>query len=188
MTGIWRLRALVLVLVGALGVHQARYLLVPPDRYHDLVAVHGYLVWLMPLVAGLLFVATVQLAARIRYAERPELPSPRVLWLTATVSLLAVFVVQEAIELTVAHGYLPGPGELADHVGWQLVPLAAAVGGAIALLLGGAAAAVRSVLARRAAPGKHRLLPGPFHSSLLRAPRGSVLARNLAGRAPPLRS
>src|SRR4051794_35954263 len=65
MTGIWRVRAAMPTLMGALAVHQARYRLTPRDHDHELAAVHAYLAWLMPVAAALVFVAVVELGARL---------------------------------------------------------------------------------------------------------------------------
>lgn len=190
MTGIWRLRAAVLILVGAVGVHHARYAISPPEHAHELAAVHAYMTWLVPLTAALLFVTVLQLGAWLHEAgrsdanERPELPSAWALWLAATATLVNVFALQETVELSVAHDQIPALAELLEHLGWQTVPLVVACGGALALLLKGAAHVVCALVGRmrrKRSPGTRLALP--------RAPmlggRGSVLARHLAGRGPP---
>ncbi len=188
MTGLWRLRAAVLTLVGALIVHQVRYLLAPPEHDHQLVAAHGYFTWLMPLAAALLFVTLAQFAVWIRRAEGGdghELPSFGALWIGAGFSLLTVFGIQETLEVTAAHGQWPTLTELGGAVGWEVLPFVVAVGGLLALLLRGAAH-VAAWASRR-----HRHQPRPRARAVL-GPRppvviapACVLARFLAGRAPP---
>lgn len=53
-----------LTLVGALAVHQGRYVLVPREQDHELAAAHTYLSWLMPVAAALLFVTVVHARQR----------------------------------------------------------------------------------------------------------------------------
>jgi hypothetical protein len=187
-TGIWRLRATVLTLVGALVVHQGRYLLAPGAHDHALAGAHGYLAWLMPLAGTLLFLTAVQLAVWVRRrsggGELPDLPPAGALWLTATLSLLSVFAIQESAETFLTHGYLPTLGELLAHGGTAVVALAGVVGGLLALALKGAAAVIRRALreprARRPLPAPRAVPPTPFLAA-----RTCVLARFLAGRAPP---
>ncbi len=184
MTGIWKFRAALLTLIGAAIVHQARYLIAPPEHVHELAKVHHYLVWLMPIVAAMVFVAVVQFIVCLRAPdEGPRLPPVRVLWVAASTSLVLVFAAQETLELTAAHGELPGALELLQHLGWQLVPLALAVGGLLALILRGAVEVVRRLAPRRVP--RHRSIRLVRPRTLLRAERRSLLARHLAGRAPP---
>ena len=63
MTGIWRLRAAILILVGALALHHGRYAFATPEHEHEVVAAHAYLPWLAGASAMSLFSAVVQLAA-----------------------------------------------------------------------------------------------------------------------------
>jgi hypothetical protein len=78
MTGIWRIRATILTLAGALGVHQGRYLFAPQEHEHELAGVHGYLPWITPALGALVFLAVVQLVARLdrvsptTYSELPR--------------------------------------------------------------------------------------------------------------------
>jgi hypothetical protein len=190
MTGIWRVRAAILTLLGVLMVHQGRYALAPSAHEHELAAVHGYLTWAAPVLAALAFVAVAELAVRVRRPALeaggpPALPAGRVLWAISTTCMVGVFGVQEALETWVAHGHLPGVGDLLVDGGWTAVLLAAAAGAVIALALRGAASAIRWALSRvrRRARRPGARSAAPF--AVLLAPAGSVLARRLAGRAPP---
>ena len=188
MTGIWRLRAAILVLVGALAVHHGRYAFATPAHEHELATAHAYLPWLASASAVLLFLVVVQLAAVLgRAGERsgPELPRTRTLWLTATLSLLAVFGAQESLELVLSHGHLPEPAELLGGAGWTAIPLAVAAGGFIALLLRGAATVVRWALGRRRPVIRQAPLTLAAPRRPLLAAARPVLACRLAGRGPP---
>lgn len=189
MTGIWRLRAAILILVGALAVHHGRYLFATREHEHELAAAHSYLPWLGCASAMLLFLAVVQLAAYVARASdvyRPKLPRARTLWLVATGSLLTVFGAQETAEFFFAHGHLPELAELLGAGGWTAVPLAVAAGALIALSLRGAATVLRWALGRRRRPIVRQAPPALLSPQppVLAAPR-SVLARRLAGRGPP---
>ena len=188
MTGRWQARAAILTLVGVLGVHQARYLFAPVEHEHELAAAHTYLTWLTPLAGVLLFLLVVQFVSRLGRLDgegAPRLPRTRTLWLSATVTLLWVFGAQESLETFFSHGHLPGLAELLGGGGWTVVPFAVIAGGAIALLLRGAATVVSWALARRPRRARRTVAALVAPSTPVLAPRGSVLARRLAGRGPP---
>jgi hypothetical protein len=187
-TGPWRGKAAALALAGALGVHHARYALVPPEHLHEYSAAHAYLPWVVPVAGALLFLAAAQLALLVRRAEgAAALPGVRALWLAATFTLLLAFGAQEVLEGLAAHGQAPGLGELLGEGGWVVLPLAALAGGLIALLLRGAEHVVRWALARRRADRRRApVAVVRIRVASRRAPRTSELARFLAGRAPPL--
>lgn len=187
MSGAWRLRAGALTLVGSLAVHQGRYLAFPRHDDHHAEA-HAYFEWLVPALAALAFAVLAELGVRLARARRgkaPALPSAGRLWAASSLALIAIFGAQEAVEGFVTHGAWPAPTELLAAGGWSALPLAAAIGGAVALLLRGAAEAVEWARRRLPAPAPRapqlRLPPLTTVS-----PRGSVLARRMAGRAPPL--
>jgi hypothetical protein len=186
MSRLWRLRAAVLTLVGALGVHEGRYLFAPPEHEHALADAHAYLGWVVPLAGALLFLAVVQVGVRI---GRPEgegtLPAARALWLGATASLLTVFGAQECAEAFLSHGHLPLLADVLGAGGWVAIPLCIAAGGLVALLLKGAAEVLRRALARRAPRRPPVATVCPRAHAAVLVPRASVLARQLAGRAPP---
>ena len=189
MSGIWRVRAALLILAGALAVHHGRYALATVEHEHELAAAHGYLPWLAGAATVLLFLAVVQLAVhlgRAGEAPGPELPRPCVLWLAATVCLLGVFGAQESLETFLVHGHPPSPSDILGAGGWSAVPLAVAAGGLIALLLRGAATVLRWALGRRRRPVVRQAPPALLapRRPLLAASR-SVLARRVAGRGPP---
>ncbi len=188
MTWPWRLRAAVLTLVGVLGVHHGRFLFATEEHEHELAGVHVYLTWLAPAAGVLLFLAVTQLAAhlgRLDHRSAPRLPRARTLWLWSVVTLLGVFCAQECVETLLAHGHLPEVAELLGGGGWTVLPLSVAAGGAIALLLRAAATVVGWVLGRAARRRRSVARPALPPRAPGLAPRASVLARRLAGRAPP---
>ncbi|HYI19092.1 MAG TPA: hypothetical protein VD836_10305 [Solirubrobacteraceae bacterium] len=189
MTGIWRLRAAILILVGALVLHHGRYAFATPEHAHEVVAAHAYLPWLAGASAMALFLLVVQLAThfgRAGVGDGIELPRARTLWLAATLSLLGVFGAQESAEWLLSHGRLPELADILGAGGWTAVPLAIVAGALIALLLRGAATVLQWALERRRRPIGRQAAPAPL---VPRPPRlaaaRSVLARRLAGRGPP---
>lgn len=189
MTGIWRIRAAVLTLLGALAVHHGRYAVAEPHHGGEYAAAHAYLNWLAPAIAVALFLATLELGVRLARPGRParerELPGARAMWAVATASLLTVFIGQETLESFFAHGHLPALGEILAAGGWTAIPLAMLAGAGVAVLLRGVAAAVRWAAVRSLRRPSRRRPPLAFPvAPVLAAPR-SVLARRLAGRAPP---
>jgi hypothetical protein len=188
----WRLRAGVLVLVGAVAVHQLVYGLagVRPDEH-----AHAYLGWLTPALFGLLAAAVAELVVRVLRLDRrpPSQPPPRgrVLWPLLSLLLVAAFAAQEASEGLLARG--DGHGHalrelVIGHGLWIVVPVALVVGAVLALALRGSAAIEAWRLA--IVPAR-AVAPTPFVARP-RAPRATrprprdLLGRNLAGRAPPL--
>src|SRR3954451_21218418 len=113
------MRAGALIAVGALGVHDLRYLLAyQGDAGHELsLQGHGYLRLATPLIAGLVVLAAAAFAARLMRAyaaghgdERRPLPSTRLMWPLASALLVAVYSTQEWLEGGLAAGH---PGGLA---------------------------------------------------------------------------
>jgi hypothetical protein len=181
------LRAGALLAAGSLAVHELRYVAGWGDP--DAVGGHGYLVVAAPLVALALALACGIWLARIGHASTPPARRRRLTWLGASAALLGVYVVQETFEALATSGH---PGLLA-HGGWLAMPIAIAVGGVVALLLHGAHAAdvVAAAAARPWSPlGAVPVAPLGFAlpAAPRVTPRTGVLARGLAGRAPPLAS
>jgi hypothetical protein len=191
----WRIRAGTLIAVGALGVHDLRYLIAYGGHAGDELSLqgHGYLRLATPLIAGILVLVAVAFASRLLRAyshgegETAAPPSTRRLWLSASAILISVYTCQEWIEGQLAAGHPGGVGAAFAHGGWVAVPLALALGLVIALLMRGAAAAVAVAVRRRArirvAPSR-RLLAIAVRSVWLPVSDGP-LSRRLAPRAPP---
>jgi hypothetical protein len=184
----WTMRTAALMGAGTFGVHQLRFALPIGDGGGGAGAVagHGYLVPLGPVAAGVLLLAFAAGLARIA-RDAPE-PAPRFrrLWAGASASLFAVYCAQESIEAMLTSGHPAGLERLLGHGGWTALPMAVAVGLAIALIVRGAAAASALVAARRA-PWAFPSPAAPVHALLPpSAPRRmNGAARHLAARGPP---
>ena len=173
------LRAAALLALAGFGVHQARYALVP-DAHGE--GGHAYLhaiapVALAALVALALGRSLAALGAR-RQAGSRAAASPLARWLAASAALLVLHVGQEGAERLLA-----GAGPL-DAGALLVVPLCLIAGAAVALALRGAEHLIVT------APGSLAIRPRLAPASLP-APAGPappllrILARHLAGRAPP---
>jgi hypothetical protein len=180
-----RVRSVALLALGALAVHQGRYLLAPADGAHG----HTYLELLGPAV-GLLTVAAVAVSFAATLARRclPTVPAPEAVTDRAAafaVGLVAVYMLQETAEGIVAGDHQPFAH--LGYGGWLVLPLAMAVGGLAALAgrwLDRTELRAAIALLGSALPRPPRAVARP------RARRGWVpgplLARSgLAPRAPP---
>jgi hypothetical protein len=175
---------------GTFAVHQLRFALPVGDDRGGAPAFggHGYLVSLGPVLVGLLLLAFAAALARLARGVPEPAPRFRRLWAGATASLFAVYCAQESIEgmLTTSH-----PGGLVGvlgHGGWVALPLAVAVGLAIALVMRGAAAVSALVAARSPWNGAPPVDAVQVHLPPW-APRPThVSARHLAPRGPPVTS
>jgi hypothetical protein len=188
-----RARALALVPLGALAVHELRYLVAFGSHADRALAQQGhvYLAWVGLAVALLAGAMLGSFVARLTRARRGAGPSPASSWLATwaalTAGLLVTYVVQELAEGLVAAGHPAGLAGVLAAGGWVAAPASLAVGGALALLLRGARAAI-ALVAERARRARR---PRPAPAAPLR-PRPVVqrplapLASAAAGRAPPL--
>jgi uncharacterized membrane protein YidH (DUF202 family) len=118
-----RARIAALMAVGTFGLHQLRFTLAGEDASH--VHGHGYLTVAGPLLAGLLLLALTLALARFARGRTHRAPSMLRVWLGASTALVAVYCAQESLE---------GQHALFAHGGWLAIPLAVAIGFAIALL------------------------------------------------------
>jgi hypothetical protein len=171
------------VLLGALVVHELRYVLA--GQHADEHA-HAYMGRLVPFVSALLLLAAIEFLARLARRRRvhPDaLAAGGVRWLALGTMLLAIFAAQETAEVLLEHGRLDLADSLIVHGGWLGAPLSFAVAAGIALLLRGANALLARTghvrVVRTRAPDRDRLLPRRSGGGV------PVIARNLAGRAPP---
>jgi hypothetical protein len=182
-----------LLLAGALGVHELRYLLAFGGGAESALAHdgHGYLMLLMPLLATL---SALGLAAGLVHAAAaPAVRSATLvrfgrLWPAASAALLAIYVGQELLEGLLAPGHPSGWAGAFGSGGWVAVPLAFAFGAVVALALR-VARAVRAAPPLRIAAVRLELPTAPAHAAAPPlAPRrsGRLLAEHLAGRAPPV--
>jgi len=176
---------------GALGVHELRYLFAyggDAQRTLDHQG-HAYLAALTPLVSLLLAGALARLLVGLASGRRGRpRGSWRRLWAAATGALVAIYCCQELLEGSLSAGHPGGLAGVFGHGGWLAFPLAVVAGllVGVALRLGeeltvAAVAAPRPALRRPAIR-----VPAPATGEwVVTAP---VLARHLAGRAPPLAS
>jgi hypothetical protein len=193
----WRIRAGALIAIGALGVHDLRYLLAYHGHAGEELAMqgHAYLRFATPLIAGLLVLAAAAFATRLMRAystghgdEPRPLPSSSRMWALASALLISVYSTQEWMEGLLASGHPGGIAAPYSHGGWVALPLALVIGLVIALLLRGAAVAIAVVASKgraRLRPAAPAQLPSSVARSVWSAPSLGALARRLAPRAPP---
>jgi hypothetical protein len=179
------MRAGLLVVAGALSVHELRYALAAHAQ--DAHA-HAYMGWVVPLTCALLALGVVEVLARLAFraghSPPPGPPAAGTRWLAISALLAAIFCAQEVAELLLTHGRVELAESLVHHGGWLAGPLSLAAGAAIALLLRGA----RTLLSRARARAKRRSPAAREPRRALastRRPRVPVIACHLAGRAPP---
>jgi hypothetical protein len=190
MQGKWGLRAVALLAVGALALHELSYWLIDGAASPH---AHSYLPLAAGLVTVVLLLACASFARSLVHALRgvadeDDPPPFRVLWPLMVAALLTVFSLQEWVEGWVTPGHPTGLGHVIGHIGPAGLGLALALAAAIALLLRGARSAVRAIARRRALRRPRRApLPTPAQP-LFFVPRLDVVAGNLAGRSPPLAS
>jgi hypothetical protein len=184
-----RIRAAALISVGALAVHDLRFLIAYQGGAAKQLSVtgHGYLGDVTPLAMGGFALAVAAFAWRLLHphAEEARLPSTRRLWSFLTVVLMTIYVCQEWIEGQLSPEHAAGLAGVLGSGGWLALPLAAIVALVIALLLRGAEAAI-AYAARQSDP---RSWPRPVLSltapSVWRPAVAAALARSLAPRGPP---
>lgn len=184
-----------MVAAGSLAVHELRYAVGYGENAGSVLAAqgHSYLSWAGPLLAVVVAVACGAFIARLASAstrsDEPSVNTGRV-WVAASSSLTAIYVMQETLEGYLANGHPGGIAGVLGNGGWTAAVFALAIGAVIALLLRGAHA-VTEAAARLLRPTFFGL-DAPIVSFAGRpaptAPRPGVLARHLAGRAPPLTS
>jgi hypothetical protein len=178
------LRALALMPLAALAVHEVRFALAPATASGG----HGYLE-LVAAAAGILC-ALVVAELVFRVSRRGATPSERAglrwvrLWLLATAGLLAVYAGQELIETAMCGCRPAGAAAVVGGGGWLALPAALAVGGLLALALRGAEAVVARA-AGRARPRRRVTAPSAPTPVFAIRLRPAPLASAAAGRAPP---
>lgn len=185
------LMAVALLPVAALLVHELRYRLAFGDDTGSVLAEHGhgYLAALSPLVAAVCAIA----CARLLLGVARGLPESSGqagfgrMCAACAAALFAVYAGQELIEGALSAGHAGGLDAIFAGGGWLSAPLCVLVGSGLALVLRLARAVARRRAARRVVA---RLAPQhamrmPALSAVI-TPRACQLARELAGRAPPL--
>jgi hypothetical protein len=187
-----RLNGILLLPAAAVVVHQLRYWLAYGSRANAELAAqgHSYLSSLVPWTIGAVALGAglyLRRAAHAFHTGRASstrgLPAAA-LWLATSVSLLAIYAVQEALEAMLATGHPGGIGGVFGHGGWWALPVAAVIGALVtAVLLVGRAILRVTASARRfelARAERVLLFPVAAEFAVVRP-----LARAAAGRAPP---
>ena len=183
---------------GMLALHELQYRVSFGPDADAALAVHGhaYLSGAIALVTALTGLAVIRLLAEVGGARRGALASVRRApaslgrrWVWSSAALATTYLLQEGLEGQLAAGH---PGVLhavGSHHGWVALLAAVVLGLLVACLMRGAEAIV--ALARRGARARR----GPRAAAASARPRLvlrfrhlEVLARHLAGRAPPLAS
>jgi hypothetical protein len=191
MRGNWGLRAVALLAVGALGLHELSYWLidgaVPGGHAHSYIPLAAGLVTVVLLLACAGFARTLVNAMR-GVEDEGQPPRFRILWPLFSAALLTIFTLQEWVESWVTPGHPSSVGHVAGHVGLTGLALGVVIGALIALLLRGARSAICAIARRRSAR-RPRRVPAPVPAPpRFFVPRLDVVAGNLAGRSPPLAS
>jgi hypothetical protein len=189
-----RARALALLPLAAVGLHQLRYKLAfGGNAGHELAAEgHAYLTSLTPMLVLAAALAGAELLARFARAWRGEdesgqRPPFAVLALAIAVTLVVIYAGQELLEGLFATGHPGGLIGVFGGGGWWSVPLALAFGAGIALLLRGADAAIALIVRARSAARPRSVSPRREPAArVVFLPAPSPLASAAPGRAPPL--
>lgn len=182
-----------LLAVGAVALHELRYVAAPGAHIHDASVshMHSHLPLAIAIACMVFVAAVVDFVAALLAAngDRTSVAAPVRLsraWPAATFALLAVFVVQESLEGALFGGHMAGMHGLFGHGGWSVAIFAPLLGAVIAFLVRGSQKAIELVARKRATrPRRKPARTLPMRPLLIAAPRLSLLARNLAGRAPP---
>jgi hypothetical protein len=177
---VMRLAPLGLMPAAAFAVHQLRYWLAYGERAGAVLERQGHaylhslvpwVVFLLALVVGI-FLRALGRAFRGHRTVRRYTLSFATLWLLCTVSLIAIYVAQEALEALLATGHPAGIAGIFGYGGWWAVPASACVALVVAAVLHGA----RWVLDATAA--RHARIPTPRRAvTHLCAPRPALVPR-----------
>jgi hypothetical protein len=179
-----RLRALALLPLAALAVHELRFALAPGASSGG----HGYLDLVAPAAGFLCALVAAELVARVARGRAGMGQRPRQswlgLWLVVAAGLIAAYVGQELIEGALCGCRPAGPVAVLGAGGWVALPAALAIGGLLALALRGAEAVVARV-APRARPRRRPVAHASRLAAVAKRLRPAPLASAAAGRAPP---
>jgi hypothetical protein len=182
-----RLRCFALLGAAALGLHELRYVIAYGGGADRALAGqgHAYLDAAGAVVALALVSALAVLVASVVRGRR-GVARFTVRWPVASAGLLAIYIVQELAEGMVASGHPAGVEGVFGHGGLVAVPLAVALGAAVAVLLRGADAVLERFAPMRRAPRRRApRVELPRAPLAVRPRRTAALAGLGAGRAPP---
>jgi hypothetical protein len=190
-------RATALLSLGALAVHELRYLLAYGHGAGEALAHqgHGYLTDLggaLVVLALATLLATVlagALAPAARPADEPAGPAFGRTAALYALALAAIFCAQELTEGAISAGHPAGPAAILARGGWVFLPTALAIGALCSLAclaLRGIDRTLARVTARRRSPRRPTILAQP-HAAPGRLPLTSLnLGFGFARRPPPL--
>jgi hypothetical protein len=182
------LRTSSLIALGAIAVHQLRYLAGYGDGAGTALTNqgHSYLGTVLPLLLVLAFSAMLGTFAVAAFRRQPGLAARGAGWAFCTAALVAIFTAQESAEGLLSAGHPGGLAALLGHGGWIAFPIAAAVGRIVASLLDGLAS-IERLLAHGSRRRMSRTIPKPGRPRA--AARRSLACRTLefglARRPPP---
>ena len=179
-----------LLALGALAVHQLRYLAAyGGDAGHQLAHQgHGYLFSALPVVAGFAvaaIAACVLRGALVGMPDRTRSAGP----VQYALAILAVFSFQEVLEGALSEGHAGGVAAIFAHGGWLAVPLVIVVGSICSVLdrgvrrLESLAAGAQGGRRRRSRP---EATVGRPHRVLTNPRVATPLAFGIARRPPPI--
>jgi hypothetical protein len=182
------LRTSALIALGAVAVHQLRYLAGYGDGAGAALGSqgHAYLEVVLPLLLVVAASATLGSLAVTAFARQRFAARRGAGWAYCSLALLTIFVVQESAEGLLSVGHPAGLTAVVGHGGWIVLPIAALIGRMVALLLRGLGSIERALVSSRvrriARPPSSLGRARPMERfSLARAP----LAFGLARRPPP---
>jgi hypothetical protein len=184
--------AVALFALAAFGLHQLRYVLAGAGGSAAAVEQsHEYLGVALPVIASIAVavVASALTAAAIKHLHQPARGPVRVplLSLAYAVALVALFAVQELGEAVLSAERAGGVEAIAGHGGWVVLPLAAAFGVLLALVLDALAVVQDRVAGTLAFSPRQRapLVIGRERRSTLTPLPGRALVFGFARRPPP---
>jgi len=180
-------------LAAALTLHELRYLLAYGGGAGEAQSQqgHGYLPGVEMIALLLLALAGAGLLRSLGRARGglDEGPAPGLLvtWLAAALALGLIYTGQELVEGLLSSGHPAGFAAIVGHGGAIAYALAVPLGAAVALGLRMASTAVQALARRTRRRSRGRgaaAAPRPRRAAGARL--ACVLARHLAGRAPPV--
>jgi hypothetical protein len=174
------LRTSALIALGALVVHQLRYLGGGGEEGH------GYLHALLPVVLVLAASAIAGTLVAPLVGARAGARAPAG-WAACAAALLIIFGLQESAEAALSARQPAGLAAVLGNGGWIAVPLAIAVGRLVSLLLSGLASVERTLAwARKADARRAPAVLGRARGRQARALVREPLSFGLARRPPPV--
>lgn len=127
--------------------------------------------------------AAIGAASALRWvARRSGLPDGA---LQSTAVLLAGLGAFELVGVGLDATHATGVHGLIEHGGWAAIPVALGLGSAIGLLTCAATAQIRRLAAARTHRPRRTVARAVQLPTMVLVPSGTLIARNLAGRAPP---